>query len=134
MRYPYPVDYRISSPDYRYSSGNNAIAGNGLHRPIVWVELQKTPGKTGFSARSPSWMAFRRSGVRAPYPPLARPDVARSYVGLFALFFRFGSVIGLSSDERQDSREPSIAGGDIPIFRPFNVDPPQAIVLDKVIY
>ena len=33
-RLAYPVDYRISRPDYRYSSGKTAIVGKGLQRPI----------------------------------------------------------------------------------------------------
>jgi len=45
----HPVDYRIRRPDYRYSSGNNAIAGKDLRTPIGRVKLQETPGKTGLS-------------------------------------------------------------------------------------
>jgi hypothetical protein len=47
-RCPYPVDYRIPGPDYRFSSGKTAIAGNGLQRPMRRVECIKPREKRAF--------------------------------------------------------------------------------------
>ena len=66
-----PARHPPNVQEYRFSSGNLAIGGNGLQKPMEWLESQESQGNSGFLAGFSRLLSIQWLWVRVPSPSLS---------------------------------------------------------------